>query len=164
MKKYLLMISVLLIAADPFVPPDEPTLPRYPPPEVVVADASEKDGSVRVRLWIPVPHVVTVERTIERDGKNINMDLATYRYSKWFRVDLKADGEQVQAFDVEGKKIAPKELLKRLAKETHVVLFKDDPPDPYYLGVLRPDTVVLKAPGYEVTPPQPNSGRVPVRE
>ena len=153
MKKYLLTVSVLLIAAAPLPRRDVRTLPKYPPPEVVLAEAFEKEGAVFVRFWVPVPHIVTVSRTIEEDGKKIKAAVATFSYGRFLFVDLKADGEQVQAFDVKGKEIAAKELLKRLAKRTHVVVFKSDPPDPYYLSVLRPDTLVFKAPVEKVTAP-----------
>ncbi len=66
-----------------------------------------------------------------------------------------ADGKQVQAFDVDGKKIAPKELLKLLGKRSPVVVFKGETPDPYYLRVLRPGTVALKGPQDKLTPPDP---------
>jgi hypothetical protein len=154
MTKYLLTASVLLLAAAPLPRRERPTLPNRPPPEVVLAEASEKEGAVWVRFLIPWGQRTEKPGIMEIDGKKIPVTTSTRTYGKWFpTVDLKVDGKRVQAFDVEGKEIAPKELLKRLAKRTHVVLFKSDPPDPFYLRLLRPDTLVFKAPLEKVTPP-----------
>jgi hypothetical protein len=166
MKKSLLLVLVLLIAAAPADRRDLPTLPKSPPPEVVVAEASEKDGAIWVRFWIPVGSPAPRQLTIEKDGKKMEVTTYTISYSRWSRMDLKADGKQVQAFDVEGKEIAPQELPKLLAKRPHVVLFKDDSPDPYYLSVLRPGTVVLKVPQDKLNHP-PAADKVnplPVKE
>jgi hypothetical protein len=76
----------------------------------------------------------------------------TTRY-RWVTVALEADGKQVRAFDVKGKPIAPDQLPKLLPKLAPVALFKGADPDPYYLRVLRPDTVVIKAPADKFTPP-----------
>jgi hypothetical protein len=101
-----------------------------------------------------------VQREVERGGKKELATVATIRYHRWHQVDLEADGKEVQAFDVEGKPIAPGQLLKLLAKPAPVVLFKSvvgEGPDPYYLRVLRPGTVVLQAPRDKVTlPPRRN--------
>jgi hypothetical protein len=136
--------------------PKLPALPDSAPPHVVMAEAYEKGGAVRLRFLIPNPQIAGIPRVIEENGKKLNVTVATTRFNKWYMQDLPVDGWQVQAFDGEGKKLAAKELLTRLKTYTPVVVFKGDNPDPYYLRVLRPDTVVLKGPPLALNPPPPS--------
>jgi hypothetical protein len=98
-----------------------------------------------------VPSRTEVRRELERGGKKVPATVAVIRYSRWQLAELEADGERVRAFDATGKAIAPGQLPRLLAKPTPVVLFKGEDPDPYYLRVLRPGTVVIKAPPDKLT-------------
>ena len=69
----------------------------------------------------------------------------------WSDIEVKVDGKVIAAFDVKGKPIDPKNLLARLAKAARVAVVLNPPGlnrklDPYYLGALKDDIVVLKGP------------------
>jgi hypothetical protein len=149
-------VAALLLAAAPSPRREQPPLPREGfPPEVVFAQAFPKGGAVQLRFFIPIPATGPATREVERDGRIVRQQIAIFVYTRRLVVDLEVDDKQVRAFDVEGKPIAPQQLLKRLAKLSPVVLFKvvkEGVPDPYYLRVLKEGTVVITAPHDKVTP------------
>jgi hypothetical protein len=150
----LLGLLAVLTLAPPSGGGKLPDLPKVPPPEVVPAEAFTKGGAVHLRFYLPVPSVAGVVREVERGGKKERVQVTTLQYSRWRLAELEADGKQVRAFDVTGKTIAPGQVPRLLAKPTPVALFKTvkgEEPDPYYLRVLRPGTVVVTAPREKVT-------------
>jgi hypothetical protein len=152
----LLGVAAVLLAAAPVPRPEPLPLPKFPPPEVVFAQASQQGGAVQLRFFLPVPEPKSVFREVELGGRKLVEQVVTTGYSRWRQVELAADGKRVRAFDVEGKEVAPTRLLELLAKPSPVVLFKvvqNEGPDPHYLRVLRPGTVVLQAPFEPFNPP-----------
>jgi hypothetical protein len=78
---------------------------------------------------------------IEVDGKQVNRQVAL---PVKFCVTL--DGKDAQAFGVNGKPLAPADVVRRLAKPAPSVVFYGEVPDPYYLSVLRAETIVFVLP------------------
>lgn len=149
------MTWLLLVWVAPTLGQELLTPPKAAPPEVAVAEAFPRAGTVVVRLLVPQNRAAPVQREQELEGKKVTVTEYTLRFHKWLLVELPVDGRQVQAFDVQGKAIDPQQLLKRLAKPSPVLLFKGDDPDPYYLRLLRPDSVIITAPQHKFTPPPP---------
>lgn len=54
--------------------------------------------------------------------------------------------KEVQAFDTRGRKIGPEAIRDRLKAETHVLVSPSGPADPYFLEVVKEDTLVLVVP------------------
>lgn len=143
----------LLLGAAPSVGNEPPALPKAFPPQFFMAEAFEKGGAVQVRFLIPLGRPQPVRRVVERDGEK--REVVAYRpgYDRWHSVVLEADGREVRAFDAAGKPIETQRLPKQLSKPSPVIVFLGGEPDPYYLRVLRPGTVVLTAPHEKLVPP-----------
>jgi hypothetical protein len=130
----LFMATLTAVAAPWLAGADAmPTRLQGPAPEVVLAQALEKEGAWVVRVSVPETRsdglVVPVEET------------------RWFDCDLVVDGSKVRALGTDGKAIDVKELPKRLAKPTRVVLFRGaGEPDLSHLAVFPEFVVVLVAP------------------
>ena len=54
-----------------------------------------------------------------------------------------AERSQNRLVDLNGNRLGREEALKRLGKDTPVLVSISDMPDPYYLQFVRPDTLVL---------------------
>jgi hypothetical protein len=154
--RYLFCLLAAAAVAVPLVAAEVPKMPRSLPPEVGLATVSTRDGAVMVELLVPQTHSVPAEREVELNGKKVKATVYVTRPSRWAILRLEVDGKEVQAFDLEGKAIAPEQLPKLLGKKhTPVALFKDVDPDPYYLRMLREGTVVIRAPESRINPPRP---------
>lgn len=135
---------------------DLPPLPKGPPPQYPLARAGEKDGKVVVHFTRVVHRTKPV--TVEENGKKLTSNVVE---SGWDEITLPVDGKEVRALGPDGKAIDPKDLPKRLAKRTQVVVFVlnefsgTTEPDPFYLRVLREDVVVFAAPAEKLFPPPP---------
>ncbi|HEY1375408.1 MAG TPA: hypothetical protein VGF55_01360 [Gemmataceae bacterium] len=123
---------------------DKPAPPRKGGvPIVAVARATEKDGAVVVHLSTPVEVPDGADPVAGPDRAPV---IGARSKMGWFDRDVVADGRTVRAFTADGKAIDPKDLPKRLAKASRVVLFQGQTdPDPYYLGLYREDVVLLVA-------------------
>ena len=80
---------------------------------------------------------------------------------KWSNLRVVTLGKTVQALQVNGERAEPNSVLKSLGKPKGVVVFvrtkESDPasPDPFYLALLRADTLVLVVDHEELYPSQP---------
>ena len=138
--------NVLTVAAQ-----DKPEPPTGQQPEIMLARAVEKDGSVVVSFSSPILQPKRQEIEADVDGKKNAFTRITYEFVKWNEVDLSADGVTVRAFGVDGKEVASRLLPERLKKTTRVAVVLNGPGteaklDSYYLKSLREDTVVFTIP------------------
>ena len=159
----LLMLTVGFTGRS--VAQDRPDPPVDGPPVIMVAQATARDGDVILKVSNPQPTFKTKTMDVDKDGKKEKVNVVVTEYV-WSDIDVKVDGNVIAAFDVEGKPIDPKNLLTRLAKAARVAVVLNPPGlnrklDPYYLGALKDDIVVLKGPE-ETFRPGPRPG--PVRE
>jgi hypothetical protein len=139
---------------------DKPAPPSTLPPQIVVAQATEKDGGVIVKFSTPQFRQIARTITVETNGEKVNHLVTQTEFAQWVNVELPIDGKEVKAFGADGKAIEPKELTKRLEKPTQVAVVFGHPAleaklDPYYLRVLREDIVVFTGPGTKFFPPAP---------
>jgi hypothetical protein len=126
---------------------DKPHLPKGPQPRQVLATAGLAEGGVIVFKFSSVDCVVQLEETkVVVGGKEV-----TRRHMKM--VPVTRQGEQrvksadIQAATAGGKKVDAKELPKLLKKATAVLISADGKKvDPFYLKVLKEDTLVLVLP------------------
>lgn len=157
MVRWVYVTAVLAGLATDSGAQDLPPLPQGPSPNYQLAKAVEKDGIVVVRFTRVEFRTKTVE--VEKDGKKFARNIAE---SAWADagIDVPVDGKEVRAFGADGKVIDPKDLPKRLARLTQVVVFVFGPntepkPDPFYLRALREDIVVFAAPAAKLFPAPP---------
>ena len=146
---------------------DRPDPPMDSPPVIMVAQTTATDGDVILKVSNPQPIFKTKTMEVEKDGKKETVNVVVRVYV-WSDVEVKVDGKVIAAFDVTGKPIDPKDLLTRLAKAARVAVVPNSPGldgklDPYYLGALKDDIVILKGPA-EMFKLSPGPGPVPVRE
>ncbi len=125
---------------------EKPAPPKGGPPVMALAQATEKDGKIVVRFWLAHERPAGADYVPGPEGKSIRVIGARTKMG-WADVDVVADGRTIRALTADGKAIDPKDLPKRLAKASRVVLFYGQAdPQPYYLGLFRESVVLFVAP------------------
>jgi hypothetical protein len=90
----------------------------------------------------PRSHRVIKDRKEEVETFNIQNTTVTI-------TTRELDAKYMQFFDMDGKKLASKDVAERLAKETPVLLSADGQKvDPYYLKVFKKDTLIVALPPF----------------
>src|SRR5215469_3012749 len=145
---FICLVMLTVSFAGRSVAQDRPDPPVDGPPVIMVAQATAKDGDVILKVSNQLPTFKTKTVEVEKDGKKEKVTMAVREYV-WSDIQVKVDGKVIAAFDVKGKPIDPKNLLTRLAKAARVAVVLNPPGlnrklDPYYLGALKDDIVVLK--------------------
>jgi hypothetical protein len=147
-------ILTVLTAAYASAGEREPPVPKGKPPTITLASAREEGGEVVVR----VSTLMTVGMARTENGKKINsFGLA------WHEGPPMTLGKQIRAYHPDGTPADAAAVLKALSKPTAATCFPRsappgqeptlDAPDPFYLRVLREDTLALVyAPREIVTP------------
>ena len=168
--RLILMVMLVMVSASWAVAQEMPSLPSGCMPEIMLARATEKDGTVVVRFLLPVAKCIaeTQEREVVINGKkqmveSVIMKCIGYQFEK---LDVLVDGKVVTAYGADGMVIDPKLLSKRLGKGAQVAVMAHDPGatpklDPYYLRVLREDIVIFTGPREMFCPPSAQGGPVP---
>ncbi len=137
----LLLLSVLAAPR-----PEKSEAPKGPPPEVRVVKVSPK-GDLVSEVTVMMTRMQTETRREERivNGMNVvrNVTVSVPVVMQERRQVVHA-AKDVKAFSAEGKAIDLKDLAKRLAYPTPVVVSADGRPvDPAYLRLFRKDALVL---------------------
>jgi hypothetical protein len=150
MSRWYVVATLLVLSVSP-VRADEPVVyPKGPVPLFFSAVVSRQNKDL-ISLGKPVVKLVHEER----DGK-----LITHQVPEFIPVTtVKLDGKKVKAFGGDGKPLDAEDLAKRLAKIAPVVVFQMDPanpPDPYYLKILKEGTIVFVT-SQEMFGPVPSS-------
>jgi hypothetical protein len=144
--RVLTLLSATLLLFVPVGNAQEKDAPPGQPPQLWLASASEQDGKV----------VIQIAKAEERAGLGGPggfepgvKSLPATMVMKWSNLRKVTLGKTVHAFRVNGERAEPKSVLKALAKPKGVAVFvrtkESDPPrpDPFYLALLREDTLVL---------------------
>jgi RNA polymerase sigma factor (sigma-70 family) len=135
-------------------PDPEPTpqgaLSRNPPPITTLASVTA-EGKLHIQKLVSFAHPVTRYTT----GEGRYIPQTTYVQGTTIATTLH-DLDKVKASDVQGRPIEAKQLRKLLAQEKAVVLSADGKKvDPFYLQVLKEDTVILVVPEPSAVPAPP---------
>jgi hypothetical protein len=133
---------------------EKDTAPRGDSPRLLQAQASLVDGKVVIRIYNPVeqgagPLVV---------GEGIQGSLPAYTVMRWLEMRKLTLGKTVQAYRTDGKPADAEAVLKALAKPKGVAVFvraKAAKPEPFYLGLLREDTLALVVESKDLYPQEP---------
>jgi hypothetical protein len=129
--------------------------PQGLPPAQVIASVT-KDGEfeiVQVRL---VPEIRNEERTVNMNGVAVKQ-VVTVTVLVPVQETRRIKGEGVKVYTAAGKEVDAKDVPDKLKKPT-VVLFAADGKkvDPFYLKIIKPDTLVIVAPA-----PSPTAAPAP---
>ena len=131
-----LILSVVLTVVPAGTAQDKP--PPGPHPVLWLASATQQNGKVVVQISMPgLPPPPMDPKDKPAEG------------SVWVELRKVTLGKTVQALRINGERAEPKTVLKALAKPKGVAVFvrtkENDPrrPDPFYLALLRDDTLVL---------------------
>jgi hypothetical protein len=144
--RVLTLLSATLLLFVPVGSAQEKDAPPGQPPRLWLASASEQDGKVVIQIAQPAERGGPGGRGGFEPGVKT---LPATMIMKWFNLRKVTLGKTVQAFRVNGERAEPKSVLKALAKPKGVAVFvrtkENDPrrPDPFYLALLRDDTLVL---------------------
>jgi len=152
MTSTLLTLAVLLPAAPAPAPKD--TTPKGPAPRVVVIQV-HTDGLPYFQHNIIelVPQQQTRQVQV---GQQVRQVVETKMIQVTRTVTLRLDGEDVQVYGADGKKIDPKEVRKLVRKPVAALVSTDGKPvDPFYLRLAREGTLVIVV----STPATPEGGR-----
>jgi hypothetical protein len=130
--------------------------PPGQPPCLWLASASQREGKVVVQIAEPQ----------ERGGKYLPGGLErgprwVPLVMTWSNIPKVTLGKTLHVCHVDGKPAAPSAVLKALAKPKGVAVFVrtkgSDPirPDPFYLALLRADTLILVVNAKDIYPEVP---------
>jgi hypothetical protein len=132
---------------------DKPFFPKGNPPFIALAQASEKGGTITIRISIPAELPDGTE-TIPDPTKKTTGVIVPKTKIGWADSEVKLDGKKVRALTTSNKAIDAKTLSKQLAKPSRIAVFYNDTdPDPYYLGLFRDDVIVIVIGPEKETPP-----------
>jgi hypothetical protein len=132
---------------------DKDKEPAYAPmpPMVALATAVGDKGeiNVEVRETKYVTYTESVEVIKKVDGKDVKSVVPvtkTRRVSimEAKKFDLAKEGTSV--ITVDGKPLKLEDAIKRLEKQTPILISFGGPPDPFYLQTTKPDTMILILP------------------
>jgi hypothetical protein len=162
-----LFAIVLASAAAAPAPPDAPVKPPEGPPPVQVVASMTRDGEFEITQPALVPATETRERTVNIAGREVKETYPVTVY-KTVQVTRRIKGEGVKVYTAAGKEVDAKDVPDKLKKQT-IVLFSADgnKVDPFYLKIIKPDTLVIVAPPpapATTAPPAPSSPPVKPRE
>ena len=120
---------------------EKDTAPRGDSPKLLQAQASQVDGKVVIRIDHPAEQGAGPLVHVEGGGS-----LPPYSVMRWLEMRRLTFGKTVQAYHTNGKPADAEAVLKALAKPKGVAVFvrpKTAKPEPFYLGLLREDTLAL---------------------
>jgi hypothetical protein len=150
-----LLAAVLALAAP--LPADEaPKAPQGLPPTQVIARA-DKDGTIEVLRTGVVYRVEDRTRAVNVNGRVVQV-VEKVSVPMTSEITVKYAAKDARLFTAAGKELDPKELPERLKKKTIVLLSENGQlVDPFYLKVVKEDTLVLVV---TAPPPMPAPGVV----
>jgi hypothetical protein len=158
-----LFAAVLASAVAAPAPDEAVKLPTGPAPATVLMSVT-KDGEFEITQASQVPTLEERTRTVNLAGGGVATEKYVVTVLKTVQVTRRIKGEGVKVYTAAGKEVDAKDVPDKLKKPT-VVLFAADgnKVDPFYLKVIKPDTLVVVAPavGGEV-PTVPRTGAKPV--
>jgi hypothetical protein len=151
------LLTLALLVFVPVARAEEKEAPRGGSPQLWLASASQQDGQVVIQLAEPVEQGGAGGQVV---GPGVRSLPAT-TVMKWRNLPRVTLGKTAQAFRVDGKPAEPDAVLKALARPRGVAVFvrtnASDParPDPFYLALLREETLVLVVNHKDLYPAEP---------
>jgi hypothetical protein len=119
--------------------------PQGVPPAQVIASVT-KEGEFEITQPVLVPEQRNEVRTVNVNGTPVTQTV-TVTVVRPVQVTRRIKPEGVKVYTAAGKEVDAKDVPDKLKKPT-VVLFAGDgnKVDPFYLKIIKPDTLVIVAP------------------
>lgn len=155
MNSALLAVALAAVAAP--APAEEAIKPPQGLPPIQVIASVTKSGDFEITQTVLVPEQRTEERVVTVNGTPVKQ-MVTVTMVRPVQVTRRFKGEGVKVYTASGKEM--KDATDQLKKPT-VVLFAADGKkvDPFYLKIIKPDTLVVVSPAPTVAPVQVPIGR-----
>jgi hypothetical protein len=156
--RVLTLLSATMLVFVPVGSAQEKLAPPGQPPQLWLASASEQNGKVVIQIAKPEERGGIEGRGGFEPGVKSLPATTVMMWSNLRKVTL---GETVQAFRVNSERADAKSVLKAIANRRGVAVFvrtkESDPtrPDPFYLALLREDTLVLVVNDKDIYPEKP---------
>jgi len=159
MTSTLLTVAGLLLSA----PLPVPEAPKGPPPRILVVEV-ENDGPPFIVTPVIEFKKVPTTVTVVVGGKTENRtEVRTVQVE--YRIKVGLNDKDCQVFGLDGKRLAPEEVQKRITRSSPILVSSDGKPvDPFYLKLAREGTVVVVSPKL-VAPanqPMPRTPELPI--
>jgi hypothetical protein len=154
-----LLALVLASSVAAPAPAEEPLkVPQGPPPAQVIASVT-KEGEFEITQPVLVPEQRNEVRTVNVNGTPVTQTV-TVTVFKTVQVTRRIKPEGVKVYTAAGKEVDAKDVPDKLKKPA-IVLFANDgnKVDPFYLKIIKPDTLVVVAPA-----PSPTAAPEPVEK
>jgi hypothetical protein len=132
---------------------EKDTAPRGDSPKLLQAQATQVDGKVVIRIDNPVEQGAGPLVRVEGGGS-----LPPYMVMRWLEMRKLTLGKTVQAYHANGKPADAEAVLKALNKPKGVAVFvraKGAQLEPFYLSLLREDTLALVVESKDLYPLEP---------
>jgi len=140
-----LFAAILASAVAAPAPPEEAVKPPQGPPPTQVLASVTKDGEFEITQPQQVPERRKEERTVNKDGKPVTYTVEVIAH-KTVMVTRRLKAEGVTVYTTAGKEVPGKDVADKLKKPTVVLLAGDgNEVDPFYLKIVKPDTLVIVA-------------------
>jgi hypothetical protein len=116
-----------------------------------------KEGEYEITQTALVPEQRNEERVVTVNGTPVKQ-VVTVTVVRPVQVTRRIKGEGVKVYTAAGKEVDAKDAAEKLKKPA-IVLFANDgnKVDPFYLKIIKPDTLVVVAPA-----PSPTAAPAPV--
>jgi len=137
-----LLIAVLALITSA-VCADESKMPKSVPPVFATAKATIQNKELQISLTCPIPRwQVTGDVVPKKEWPKLQADVQ--KYARTLNLGGPSQLAESRVVDIHGKNLDEKEILKRLKVETPVLVSVDgEMLDPYYLKLVKEDTVVI---------------------
>lgn len=159
MSRLCLLVSFVFLHSGLTLAGDPSSFPKQLPPVVGTAIARSADVGVELTVTCPVPRWINVPGKLDPDLPKLST-LANIRPSitkESIRIRLVGpmytQRSETRVLDLNGKQLSHEELVKRLEKESPVLVAVDGGTvDPYYLQIVKPDTLIISLSGWDGAP------------
>ena len=153
-----LFAAVLASAVAAPAPDEAVKLPTGPAPATVLMSVT-KDGEFEITQASQVPTLEERTRTVNVDGRPVTEKYVVTVF-KMVQVTRRIKGEGVKVYTAAGKEVDAKDVPDKLKKPTAVLFANDgNKVDPFYLKIIKPDTLVIVAPQPAPAPVPPGKSR-----
>jgi hypothetical protein len=139
---------LVLSVGSPGVADDLPPFPKHIPPIVgtaVVADAGGKDESSEWQITLTVPQIqwdIVGEMVPKKEWPQLKTDVK--KVSLFLVMGGPSQLAESRIVDMNGKELSRDQTLKRLAKETPVLLsVSGEMPDAYFLQLTNAEALIV---------------------
>jgi len=141
---YAVVLTAAFAAPAPAEEPIKP--PQGPPPQQVIASVT-KDGRFEITQLEIVPVMENRERVVTLAGGGAVKEVYTVTVFKVVQTKRRIQGEGVKVYTAAGKEVNVRDVPEKLKKPTIVLFAADENKvDPFYLKIIKGDTLVIVAP------------------